>query len=207
MKAVAFLLGLALLSVLATAALAQTPQSSAAITMTRTQYGCDITLPKNSAKTLTDQLYLVIDGKSEGFGGDFYSPDMASKPLHYTATVSNDLDDQVKSILKAQGVPIKDNVSTYHIVCGVNVPSNFSSSQSLTFRHEAAVLGYDEYPTHASYKIGDKITLVDAVALDSSVATSGILGKSVEKQNEMPRDLLHRITIQVQFVPKTPGTP
>ena len=205
MKLAASLLVLALLPVYTDADSSQAPNSAATITVTRTSNGCDITLPKAAANALTDQVYLVIDGNSEGFGGGFYFPDAALKPLHYTASVSNDLDNQVKDILKAQGVPVKDNVTTYHIICGINIPNSVSVSKSLTFRHESNVIGYTQYPTHTNYKIGDKIPLFEAVALDSSVETSGILGKSAEKQNQLPHDLLHRITIQVQFVPKTPS--
>ena len=201
------LLALTLLPVYAHADPNQTPTSAATIAVTRTSNGCDIALPQNAAQALTDQVFLVIDGNSESFGGGLYFPDAASKPLHYTASVSNDLDNQVKEILKAQGIPVKDNVTTYHVICGVNIPNSVSVSKSLTFRHEANVLGYTQYPTHANYKIGDKIPLFEAVALDTSVATSGILGKSTEKQNQLPHDQLHRITIQVQFVPKTLGNP
>ena len=202
MKTAAFLLGLALLIVPMSAALAQTQIPPAAIAVTRASNGCDITLPAAAAKTLTDQVYLVIDGNSEGFGGGLYFPDAALKPLHYTASVSNDLDGQVKDILKAQGVPVKDNVTTYHIICGVNIPNSVSVSKSLSFRHESNLISYTQFPLYAVYKIGDKIPLFEAVALDSSVITSGILGKSTEAQNRLPYDLLHRITIQVQFVPK-----
>ncbi len=209
MKTVVSLLALSLLPLSAPMALAQTPKPSDVITMTRTADGkCfNITLPVNAAKALTDQVYLVIDGNSEGFGGGFYFPDDALKPLHYTASVSSDLDGQVKDILKAQGIPVKGNATTYHIICGVNIPNSVSVSKSLSFRHESNLISYTQFPSHAVYKIGDKIPLFEAVALDSSVTTSGILGKSVDTQNHLPHDLLHRITIQVQFVPKTPATP
>ena len=207
MRTAISLLALALLSISVHADTNQASTSPNAILVTRTVSGCDTTLPAGIAKTLTDQVSLVIDGKTEGFGGGFYFLDAASKPLHYTASISSDLDGQVKDILKAQDVPVKDNVTTYHVICGVNVPNSVSVSKSLTFRHEASVLGYTQYPAHASYKIGDKIPLFEAVALDSSAATLGILGKSAEKQDQLPHDLLHRMTIQVQFVPKTAQPP
>ncbi len=179
------------------------PASAATITLTRTSDGCDITLPKDTAQALTDQVFIVIDGKLENLGSGLYFPDAVSQPLHYTASVSSDLDGQVKDILKAQGVSIKDNVTTYHVICGVNIPNSVSISKSLRFRNESNLVSYTQFPSHAVYKIGDKIPLFEAVTLDSSVEASGILGKSAEKQNQLPHDLLHRITIQVQFVPKT----
>ena len=202
MKLIIPLLAVTLLPLSAHADTSQVPNAAGTITVDRAENGCEITLPPDKAKTLTDQLFLVIDGKSEGFGGDFYLSEMASKPVHYTASVGNDLDDQVKDILKAQGVPVKLNVTTYRIACGVNVPNNISMSRSLTFRHASNVLAYTHYPAHAIYKIGDKIPLFEAVALDSGISPSGTLFQSAEKQDQVPHDLLHRITIQVQFVPK-----
>lgn len=204
MKSTAFLFSLVLSSLVATAAPAQTP--TAAITVTRTSDGCYIMLSPEVAKTVQDQVWLVIDGKSEGFGRYFYSPDMSSKPLHYTVSVSSDLDSQVKDILKAQGIPFRSSVTTYHIICGVNVPNNISVSKSFSFRHESNILAFTPIPETAAYKIGDKIPLLEAIALDTSLSSSGIIGNDVKKQDLMPHDLLHRITIQVQFVPKSEKT-
>ncbi len=206
MTTAASLLGLTLLMAPATAALAQTTKPPATITVNRTAdgKGWHITLPPSVINTVTDQYWLTIDGKAEGFGGDYYNPDFFPKmPLRYAGNVSNNLDGQVKDILEAQGLPTKANVTTYHITCGINSPDSVSISKSLSFRHESNLINYTQFSSHASYRVGDKIPIFEAVALDSSVVTSGILGKSVEKQNQLPHDLLHRITIQVQFVPKT----
>lgn len=210
MTTVAFPLGLALLIVPTMGALAQTSKPLAAIIVTRTANGkgFNITLPPSIINTVTDRYWLTIDGSTEGFGGDYYNPDFFPKmPLRYAGNVSNNLDGQVKDILQAQGLPTKANVTTYRITCGLNSPDSISISKSLSFRHESNLISYTQFSSHAAYKVGDKIPLFEAVALDSSVVTSGILGKSVEKQNELPHDLLHRVTIQVQFVPKMPGTP
>ncbi len=211
MKLTVFLLGLALLSLPTTVILAQTPQPSAAITVTQTSDGCDISLSSAVAKATQDQVWLVIDGKSEGFGGGDYFPDDAAKPLHISANVSNDLDGQVKDILKAQGLPVKPGIITFHLSYGINRPVAVSVSRTLHFRHGSDSLLYAPLPGTATYKAGDKITLIDAVMLDSSITMQEALGPHNDifsgRFAHKPNDLLHRITIQVQFVPKTPGTP
>jgi len=217
MKPTAVLLGLALLCPPATAALSQTPQPSAAITVTRTSDGWDITLPPSIAKTVTDQYWLVVDGKVEGFGGQYYNPEFITKmPLHYRGQVSDDLDGQVKDILKAQGFSVKPNVITYHIAAGLDFlppdgtphPLDVSISQTLHFRHGSIGLVFTDFPRPATYRVGDKITLIDAVMPDSSITMQQALGPNNDissgKFAPLPNDLLHRITIQVQFVPKTP---
>lgn len=169
--------------------------------------GCDITLSPEVAKTVTDQTWLVVDGKSEGFGGADYFPDDAAKPLHFVVSVSNDLDSQVKGILKAQGFPIKPGIITYQLSYGVNRPVAVSFPQTLHFRHGSNILTYTSLLGTATYKVGDKITLIDAVMPDSSITMQEALGPHNDitsgKFAALPHDLLHRITIQVQFVPKT----
>ncbi len=207
MKPAAFLLGLTLLTFPAISAMAQTQNSTAAITVTRVGDGCDIRLSPEVAKTVQDQVWVVVDGTAEGAGGYDFAREDAAKPLHYKANVNDDLDGQVKDILKAQGLPVKADITTYRITYAVNVPSEYSISHSLHFRTESGALGYTQFPTRMTYKVGERIPIFEAVAVDASVVISGILGKSAEKQNQLPHDLLHRITIQVQFVPKTPVMP
>ncbi len=222
---VAFLLGLTLLTAPMVVALAQTPSPSATITVTRradgtgSTTGWDINLPPDMEKTVTDQITLVIDGKNYGLGG-FYVPGLTALPMHYVAGASSDLDGQVKDILKAQGVPIKVNTITYRVTAGIivpviggsgtpaTVPATMEDSETLHFRHGCNMFVYVQLPSKATYKAGDKITLFDAVALDSNITMQQALGPHNDifsgKFAPLPNDLLHRITIQVQFVSKTP---
>ncbi len=201
MKPIILLFALAFLPTHAQADLSQAPAFSGSITVTRTADGCDITLSPDKAKMLTDQIWLVVDGKSEGFGGGYYNS-FEEKPVHYTGHVSSELDGNVKDILKAQGFLTKENIVTYQVSFGVNEPESGYVSKTLHFRKGSNILAFTHYPASAVYKAGDKIPIFEAVAIDSSQDTAGILGKSAEKQNQLPHDLLHRITIQVQFVPK-----
>ena len=58
------------------------------------------------------------------------------------------------------------------------------------------------------YKVGDKIPIFDEVVLDSDITLKDALGPnnivSSGKFLALPPGQMHRITIQVQFVPKTP---
>lgn len=206
MTTAASLLGLVLLSVPVTGASAQTASPSAPIVVTRTIDGCNITLSPEVAKAVTDQTWLVIDGKSESFGGGDCFTDDAAKPLHFVANISDDLDGQVKDILKAQGLPTKLDIITYHLSYGMNRSVAGSISQTLHFRHGSNILTYTPLLGTTTHKVGDKITLIDAVMPDSSITMQQALGPHNDifsgKFAPLPNDLLHRITIQVQFVPK-----
>ena len=153
-------------------------------------------------------------------------------PLHYTGSVSSDLDGQVKDILKAQGLPIKENITTYRVSGGINIPmsgygfpgaspgglsvptyvapsyipAGTTKSETLHFRHAAYIVLNVQLASNGAYKIGDKIPIFEAVVLDTSTS----LMDAAELNNDfrfgrdvkLPADLMHRITIQVQFVPK-----
>lgn len=210
MKLTVVLLALTLSPVAAHADSGQAPASSGVITVTRTAdgKGCDVVLSLEAAKkTARDQLWLVVDGKSEGFGGGYYDAQAPKTPLRYTGSISGDLDGSIKDILKAQGFPIKENTITYHVSFGVNQPDSGSISETLHFRHGSNVLMFTQLPATATYKVGDRIPIFEAVALDSSITMRDALGPnndiSSRKFVHLPNDLLHRITIQVQFVPKT----
>ena len=169
----------------------------------------DITLPKGTPGRIQDQVWLVIDGQSEGIGGcdipplDF--PGAGRKPLRVYAGISNDLDGQVKDIMKAQGLPVKSDMTVYHISYGVGTPAQCTLPKGLHFRHSANALLWENWrlPATSHHSIGDRITLMDAVALDSAA-----LGpKAFDLRNvwgrvkpDLPTDLAHHIEIQVQFL-------
>lgn len=133
-----------------------------------------------------DQEWLVIDGQSGGFGGGFLPPDAADKPLKLYANASDELDDLIKDTLKAQGFPVKQGVGVY----------------------SRSILMYTPIPAEKRYKVGDKIPFYDVVAIDTSVSHS----KSFDPKDptfhtyaRLSNDLAHRITVQIQFLPKPPA--
>lgn len=152
----------------------------------------------------------MVDGQSGGFGGGFLSPDAAAKPLRLYANVSDEMDEMIKDTLKAQGFPVKQGVSVYHISLGLNVPVSISSPKALRLRHSRSVLMYTPIPAEKRYKVGDKIPLYDVVAIDSSVPGNKIFDRkdlTFRTYARMPNDLAHRITVQIQFLPAPPAPP
>ena len=209
MKLAVSLLALALLPLSTHADTNPAFASSGTIIVTRTAdgKGCDIVLSPEAAKKVSlDQIWLLVDGKSEGLGGGYFIADTPVKSLRYTGSISDDLDGNVKDILKAQGLPVKENIITYHVGVGVNEPDSGSISETLHFRHGSNILAFTRLPATATYKVGDRIPIFEAVALDSSITMRDALGPnndiSTGKWVHLPNNLLHRITIQVQFVPK-----
>jgi len=165
----------------------------------------DITLPPGAEGTLTDQEWLVVDGQSVGYGGGFLPPDAADKPLKLYANANDEMDEMIKDTLKAQGFPVKQGVSVYHISLGLNVPVSISSSRTLRLRHSRSILMYTPIPAEKRYKVGDKIPLYDVAAIDASVSHSKIFDPkdpTFHTYARLPNDLAHRITIQIQFLPK-----
>ena len=163
----------------------------------------DVTLPPGIAKTLQDQMWLVVDGKSEGFGGGDFLGDDTAKPLRVYVGVSDERDTEVKDILKAQGFPVKPDVTVYRVTYGLNRPTALNRPLTLHFRHAASLTAFSPL-SEAHYKPGDKITLFDAVMLDSSVKMSDVLKEGdlfSPHYKRLPNDQVHRVTIQVQFLP------
>lgn len=163
-------------------------------------------LPKDIAGHVQDQVWLVIDGHSEGIGGGDFGTGHHPKSLKFYTSMSNHLDGEVKDILKAQAFPVKQNVPVYRISYGADHPGEYSLSRALHFRHSAAALIFnnDWIPAQSLYKIGDRITLLSAVALDSGTSAMKVFDPMHRAYPGLPRDLVHRIAIEVQFLPATP---
>ena len=186
-----------------------TPQAADEILVTRVPDvpsggAWDVTLPPGASGTLMDQEWLVVDGKSEGYGGGYISP-AAGKPFKLYANANDEMDGLVKDTLKAQGFPVKQGVSVYHITFGFNTPVSVSSSKTLRLRHFANRHMYTMIPSEKHYKVGDKIPLYEVVAIDTAVPfnkTFDPKDTTLRTYARMPNDLAHRITIQIQFLRK-----
>lgn len=214
MRQIIPLLALALLPLAAHADTSQASPLTAPILVVPGTGGYDITLPPSDAKMVVDRMYLVIDGKSEDLVS-YYNPDARrqTKSIHYLATASSDMDRQVKDILMAQELPTKPDVTIYHIAAGIGVPVSGGGyfpevatlSKTLHFAHASGssanvlVLANNRF----YYNVGDKIPIFDEVVLDSEAPHLGPFSDNLDKYDQLPRGLEHRITIQVQFVPKT----
>jgi hypothetical protein len=162
----------------------------------------DVTLPGETAPHLIDQVWLVVDGKPRGLGGGDRLD--TGRPLRVSAAFSDERDGEVKDILSAQGLPVRRNVTVYQITYGVDRPVAVRSPLTLRFRHATNVTTYTPLEFSAPYKVGDKITLLDAVMLDSSVRMSDVQTSSdlfSPRYKRLSDDLVHRVTLQIQFLP------
>ncbi len=162
----------------------------------------DVTLPPGR---FTDQAWLVVDGHSQGLAGYDVDPNDHHKPARFLVNINNDLDGQVKDILKAQGLPVKRGVTVYRVTYAVNVPSEYSEPLVLHFRHEAVGIDFNNtyFPEIARYKIGNRITLFDAVMWDSKadfMKTFDLKDPRHRPRPGLPVDLVHHVMVQVQFL-------
>ena len=162
----------------------------------------NVTLPPGR---LTDQAWLVVDGHSQGLAGYDIDPNGLHKPARFYVDLNGDLDGQVKDILKAQGFPVKPGVTVYRVSYAVNVPSEYHEPFTLHFRHECRVVGFNNtyFPETARYKIGDRITLFDAVMWDTSASAMRIFDTKDPLHRPrpgLPVDLVHHVMVQVQFL-------
>lgn len=179
--------------------------------------GWDITLSPAIADTVTGKIWLVIDGKSKMINtGDFFAEDV-HKPLRFQAKADSDLDGKVKQILTAQGLATKPDMTTYFISYTLNGFGRITVPETLHFRTKQYADLYALPPNPATYKLGDRITLFGLVALSEGITVPdiglprGVFVTDVPKPTETFSDTptasasegkVHRIYIQVQFVPK-----
>lgn len=190
-------------------AFAAPTQSANEIIVTRkptTGVQWEITLPKGAAGHLQDQAWLVVDGQAEGLAGYDIASSAAKQPLTLYVNINSQLDGEVKDILKAQGFPVKQDMTVYRVSYGVNRADEYTLPTTLHFRHVSNAIAYnnDGIPDTARYKIGERIPLFSAVAWDSETSALKIFDSSRRAYPNLPRDLVHRITIEVQFLPMTP---
>lgn len=179
--------------------------------------GWDITLSPAIADTVNGKIWLVIDGKSGTLNTEEFFPAEAHKPLRFQAKADSDLDGKVKHILTAQGLATKPDMTTYFVSYTLNNFGRITIPETLHFAKMQYADIYTSPPSPATYKIGDRITLFGVVALSSGIMVPDIgLPPGVNVYDApSPTDTfsntpdasasegkVHRIYIQVQFVPK-----
>ncbi len=187
------------------------------VARTPNEAGWDITLSPAIADKVMDRMWLVVDGKSKMINyGDFYAAE-ARKTLHYQAKADSSLDGDVKQILAAQGLATKPDVTTYFFSYSLNGSNRLSGAETLHFAKMQASQAYTQPPSIATYKVGDRITLYGVIAMNDGTTLAdlglppGVSVYDAPSPNDTFSDSpdasasegkVHRIYIQVQFVPK-----
>lgn len=163
----------------------------------------DVSLPADVGP-LECRLYTIRDGRGDGHASWGPLP-VEAAPTRMSFRLNRDLDAGVKTILQAQSLPTKPNVVTYtyDFFCG---PAGFPGNPiTLRFAHgssgaaEAAAL-----PATGTYRLGQKIPLLDVVFTDDAFHESGngsLLGfpNDAAFASHFPPGAAHRLTFQVMF--------
>jgi hypothetical protein len=162
----------------------------------------EITLPPTSPP-LDMHVVWLIDGK--GTDLRYEEPKAWSQPIPLKFRLDSDDDFRVKAILKAQGLPVKEQIVTYRF--SIDALDTLSFYESLKFAHDSGAGSWSGYNDSQAAKIGDKIILSDEALADSK-----FVGNSRDWQDhwqepgyvaKFPPGQLHRMTIYVQFRPHT----
>lgn len=161
----------------------------------------DVVLPSGKWECRTS---VLVDGR----GGYASIAPVAGgpQPSRLRFRLGTDLDSDVKAILKAQGLPVKENVMTYKAEFGLG-GSGMSFSRSVTFARGAPGGTLSRVgPTQTEFQPGDRITLLDTVYADEQFPIPSYPGP-LDYPNDstfaahFPPNRVHRITGQVLFVP------
>lgn len=116
--------------------------------------------------------------------------------------INSDDDYRIKAILKAQGLPTKDNIVTYHF--DAETPGGgLGFYNTVTFQH--GQIGFTEATVGSipQMDIGEKIVLLDEIQGDSSLHSLSAPGlgsiKRIAFLDALPPGKAHRFTVYVMF--------
>ncbi len=160
-----------------------------------------VTVPPTSPP-LDMHVVWLIDGK--GADMRYEQPKPWDQPIPLKFRLDRDDDSRVKTILKAQGLPVKEQVVTYRFGVGT-VGGSTEINQILKFAHGIGLGGSVITTIYSPAAVGDKMMLSDEVIRDSKFAGDsrdfqdhwqqlGYLAKFAPGQ-------VHSMTVYVQFRP------
>lgn len=159
----------------------------------------EITVPP-SDPPLDMHVAFLVDGK----GTDYITAQSPpwTQPALLKLRLDNDDDKRVKTILKAQGLPVNERLVTYHFA--YQSSGGAAVDKTLKFLHSSAGPGGIEAAGQASARVGDKIMLYQAVVYDDSAIHSPLYRPSEDWHSDAlaakyPPGFLHRLTIYLQF--------
>lgn len=164
----------------------------------------EITLPKTSTP-LDMHVAFLVDGKGEEVVSE--QPQAWSQPLPFKFRLDSDDDSRVKTILEAQGLPVKKNLVTYHFAAGTQGWVGFD--KTIRFQHEPGgtgeSTGYEAGNTNNA--IGQKIILYSSIISDSSFKGNFEKGLTYDQwiqpgyAPKFPAGMVHHLSVYVMFQP------
>jgi hypothetical protein len=156
-----------------------------------------ITVPLTNPPLDMHTVFLV-DGKGTEIVDE--EPHAWSQPILFKYRLDSDDDSRVKAILAAQGLPVKENLITYHFAAGTNGWSAFD--KTIRFLHGPGGNGESTGgPIEMSAKVGGKIILYSALISDKQF--KGSLGGSAwmkpEYAPKTPPGMVHHLCVYILF--------
>ena len=160
----------------------------------------EFTVPPTSPP-LDMHVVFFIDGKGDD---TCYETNTAWKnPVTLRYQLSDDDDTRVKTILKAQGFPVNDQLVTYHYFEDTSSGGE-GFDQTLKFSHGPG--GDGESTTYLTPGgpinkaiAGQKIMLSDAIISDSNFHQANKFLNGTGRISRFPINQVHRMTLYVQF--------
>ena len=170
----------------------------------------EITLPKTNTPLDMHTAFLV-DGKGEEIV--FEQPQAWSQPIPFKFRLDSDDDSRVKTILAAQGLPIKKNLVTYKFAAGTDYVMGASGSlgfdKTIRFQHEPGGNGESTGggPDNRDNAIGQKIVLYSSIISDNSFKGDFETGMTYDQWTQpayapkFPAGMVHHLSVYVMFTP------
>jgi hypothetical protein len=164
----------------------------------------EITVPQTNPP-LDMHMAFLVDGKGTEVIDE--QPQAWSQPIPFKYRLDSDDDSRVKTILEAQGLPIKKNLVTYHFAAGTE--GGVSFDRTIRFQHEPGGNGEStgEGPNNRDNAIGQKIVFYSSIISDSSFRGNFEKGLTYDQWTrpgyapKFPAGLVHHLSVYVMFTP------
>ncbi len=145
---------------------------------------------------------LLVDNKGSEQVQERTSPWPQSFPVKFK--LDSDDDSRVKTILKAQGLPTKDTLVTYHFQSACP-DGGVGFYETIKYQHESYGVGEVTGGSPQQGTVGEKMVLMDQAVGDSSLHSLSAPGlgsiKRIAFLDALPPGKAHRFTVYVMFTP------
>lgn len=149
----------------------------------------EVTVPP-STPPLDMHIAFLIDGK--GTETITEQPQAWPQPMQFKYRLNSDDDSRVKAILQAQGLPVKENLITYHFAAGISDGSGVGYDRTIHFWHGLGGPAQNTFPDITHTQVGQKIVLHNSLITDSAY------------KSDLDKDFISNRWTQPEFAPKTP---
>lgn len=149
-------------------------------------------------------MVFLVDGK--GTEIVLEQPQAWPQPMPFQYRLDSDDDRRVKTILEAQGLPVKENLITYHFAAGTNGWVGFD--KTIRFQHGLGGNGISSVgPSSQSSTIGQKVVLFSSEICDTSFKGPFEQGQTYDPLTQpeyapkTPPGMVHHLSVYILFQP------